>query len=116
MFLNAFVRRVCLVHEMVDFRCGHDGLLGAAYRLGLSPYDGDLVVFVGRRKDRIKLLAADPSGLWVAYKRLHSGTVSRDFKFLEDRSISTIPPSTVTKLLEGTKFETPVTGPEKKMI
>lgn len=105
MFFPVPLRRVALVHERVDFRKGHDGLMGEAYRLGLSPYDGDLVVFVGRRRDRLKLLAADSTGLWVWYKRLHAGNVPREFLFLTDPTVSFIAPSTVNKLLEGTKFQ-----------
>ena len=105
MFFPAPIRRVGLVHVRVDFRKGHSGLLGAAYSYGLSPYDGDLVVFVGRHKDRMKLLAADSTGLWVWYKILNEGTVARDFKFLSDPTVSFIAPSTVNKLLEGTKFQ-----------
>ncbi|MDQ3230468.1 MAG: IS66 family insertion sequence element accessory protein TnpB [Pseudobdellovibrionaceae bacterium] len=104
MFFPAF-RRVGLVHARVDFRKGHCGLLAASYNYGLSPYEGDLVVFVGRHKDRLKILAADTSGLWVWYKILNEGSIARDFKFLSDPTVSFIAPSAVNKLLEGTKFQ-----------
>ena len=32
------VRRVALVHRKVDFRRGHDGLLGTSYEYGYEPY------------------------------------------------------------------------------
>lgn len=105
MFFQTAFRRLGLVHARIDFRNGHSGLLGAAYRYGLSPYEGDLVIFVGRHKDRIKILAADPTGLWIWYKILNQGTVARDFRFLTDPQVSFIAPSTVNKLLEGTKFQ-----------
>jgi len=98
------IKRLCLVHHKVSFRNQHEGLLGEAYRLKLNPYDGDLVVFVGRGKKAIKLLFADQSGIWVGYKKFHEGVVSRDFKFLQDPTASVVAPSTVSKLIEGSKF------------
>jgi hypothetical protein len=95
------VKRVCLLHVRVDFRKMHDGLLGEAYKLGVSPYDGDMVIFVGRRKDRIKILFSDNNGLWVLYKRFHNGSLSKKFKFLDDPSTTVISPSQVLNLLEG---------------
>jgi hypothetical protein len=91
--------------------------LGESYRLGLSPYEGDIIVFVGRNKNRLKILAADETGLWLCSKLLHEGTVSRDFKFLNDSSVSIIAPSVVQLLIEGTKFK-PVLrleNPEKRL-
>jgi hypothetical protein len=63
-------RRLCIVRKRVDFRKGHEGLLGEAFRLDLSPMNGDVIVFVGRRRDRVKILLADESGLWLQYKVL----------------------------------------------
>ena len=48
----------------VDFRKGHDGLAALAEReLGLAPLSGIIVVFRGKRGDRIKVLLWDGSGL-----------------------------------------------------
>jgi len=98
------IKRVCLVHHRVSFRNQHEGLLGEAYKLGLKPYDGDLVVFVGRRKSAVKLLFTDPTGIWVGYKRFHKGCVPREFKFLEDPTATVIAPSEVSRLIEGSQF------------
>jgi hypothetical protein len=97
--------RVCLVHRCVDFRKGHEGLLAEAYKLGLSPYKGDLVVFVGRRKNRLKILAADTTGVWVLSKMFHNGIIPREFSFINDPEVSVIAPSAVQLLVEGTKFK-----------
>ena len=101
---TAMIRRLCLVHHSVSFRNQHEGLLGEAYRLNLNPYNGDLVVFVGRRKKAIKLLFSDLTGIWVGYKRFHEGVVSRDFQFLENPKATVVAPSSVTKLIEGSRF------------
>ena len=95
------VTRVCLVNVKVDFRMMNDGLIGVAYKLGLEPYKGDMIVFIGRRKDRIKVLFSDQNGTWVWYKRFHKGTLKKKFRFLDDPSVTVIAPSQVLNLLEG---------------
>lgn len=99
------VRRICLIHLKVDFRQNHDGLLGEAYKLGLAPYQGDMIIFIGRRKDRLKILFADPNGMWVAYKRFHKGSLSKNFKFLEDPRVTEVSPVQVMGLIEGSNSD-----------
>ena len=48
MLLTTRVRRIFLAMYKVDMRKGHDGLLAEAFKMGLDPYMGDLVIFVGR--------------------------------------------------------------------
>lgn len=98
------IKRLCLINHKVSFRMQHEGLLGEAYKLGLDPYIGDLIVFIGRRKNAIKLLFSDQNGIWLGYKRFHKGVASREFKFLEDPSVSVVSPSEVTRLIEGSQF------------
>ncbi len=38
--------------------------------LGHDPYAGDIYVFVGRAKNRVKIIAWDRSGFWLCSKRL----------------------------------------------
>jgi hypothetical protein len=76
-------RRLCLVRSKIDFRKGHDGLVGAAMSLSLDPYAGDFIIFIGSKKKCFKLLFADSTGLWVQYKKLTSNRI-RWFKFLEN--------------------------------
>jgi transposase len=42
--------------------------------LGRDPLNGEVYVFVNRRRDRMKLLVWDRSGFWIFYKRLEQGT------------------------------------------
>lgn len=66
--------RVYLAAEPVDLRRGHDGLVAIVRsRWGLNPYDGHLFVFLGRRLDRVKILAWDRNGFALYYKRLSQG-------------------------------------------
>ena len=99
-----YVKQVCLVHRKVDFRKGHDGLLGESYSLGLQPYEGDLVIFVGRNRNSLKLLLYDGTGLWVLYKKFKVGSVRRQFKFLTDPLVSTVTYSEVALLVEGAQY------------
>lgn len=105
MFALQLIKRVCLVHQKVDFRMGHDGLLGKSYELGLEPYSGDLIIFVGRHRNSVKLLVFDGSGLWVMYKKFKEGSLRKQFKFLADNSVSTISISEVSLLLEGAQYQ-----------
>ena len=99
------VKRVCLVHQRVDFRMGHDALLGESYRFGLRPYEGDLVIFVGRLRNSIKLLLFDGSGLWVLYKKFKHGSLRKQFRFMSEPLTSTVSLSEVSLLLEGARYQ-----------
>ena len=98
------IKRVCLVRHRVSFRNGHEGLLEIAYKLGLNPYDGDLLVFVGKDKKRIKLLFADDKGLSVWYKWLYKASLKKVFKFEADPAITSISQSEVALLMAGTNY------------
>jgi transposase len=66
--------RIYLSPEPVDLRRGHDGLAALVRAQGLGPlYGGHLFVFVGRRKDRCKILFWDRGGFVLYYKRLERG-------------------------------------------
>jgi transposase len=66
--------RVYLAVEPVDLRRGHDGLCALVRgQLGLDPFNGHLFAFVGRRRDRIKILFWDRGGFVLYYKRLARG-------------------------------------------
>ena len=66
--------RVYLAIEPVDLRRGHDGLCALVRgALALDPYAGHLFAFVGKRRDRIKILFWDRGGFVVYYKRLARG-------------------------------------------
>jgi len=66
--------KVYLAVEPVDLRRGHDGLCALVRgRLALDPFNGHLFAFVGRRRDRIKILFWDRGGFVLYYKRLARG-------------------------------------------
>lgn len=66
--------RVYLAAQPVDLRRGHDALVALVrHTWRLNPFDGHLFVFLGRRADRVKILAWDRNGFVLYYKRLSQG-------------------------------------------
>src|SRR6202142_2136081 len=60
--------------EPIDLRWGFDRLSGiVSERIARPPRSGALYVFFGKRRDAIKILFADASGICVFYKRLDRG-------------------------------------------
>jgi transposase len=66
--------QVVMATEPVDLRRGHDGLVTLVRTLwNEDPYGGTLFVFLGRRRDRIKVLFFRTGGFVLVYKRLERG-------------------------------------------
>jgi transposase len=65
--------RVYLASEPVDMRRGHDGLFAIVKSWGLDPFSGHLFAFVGKRRDRVKILVWHRGGFLLLYKRLERG-------------------------------------------
>ena len=65
--------RVYLASEPVDMRRGHDGLYAIVKSWGLDPFTGDMFAFVGKRRDRVKILVWHRGGFLLLYKRLEKG-------------------------------------------
>ena len=91
--------RVFLCTSPTDMRKGFDTLAVLVREgLGYDPLSGHLFLFVGRRRDRLKLLYWDRDGYALWYKRLEKGT----FKFPEGRGESLeIEAAELALLLEG---------------
>jgi transposase len=73
MILSSAIRAyVCT--EAVDMRKSIDGLSQMVVTaMGMNPLSGQVFVFIGRRRDRAKLLVWDRHGFWVLYKRIERG-------------------------------------------
>lgn len=69
--------RVWVAVEPVHMGQGHDGLAAQVkQRFGDDPFSGNLYVFVGKRRDRCKILWWERGGFVVYYKRLEKGRMS----------------------------------------
>jgi len=67
--------RIYLAAGATDMRKGFEGLYGLARdRLSSEPLSGHVFVFANARRNRLKLLFWDGSGLWVCAKRLEKGS------------------------------------------
>ena len=66
--------RIYFATELVDMRNGVDGLRALVEgALKKDPYDGHLFVFVGKAKDKVKILFWDRNGFVLYLKRLERG-------------------------------------------
>ena len=66
--------RVLLATRPVDFRRGAHSLAAlAAEVLGEDPFSGVVIVFRSKRRDRVKILVWDTSGLVLVWKQLQQG-------------------------------------------
>ncbi len=62
---------IFLAIEPVDMRCGFNRLSGIAREhLGYDPRCGAMFVFYGKRRDSVKILFFDGSGMCLYYKKL----------------------------------------------
>ncbi|MGH7435708.1 MAG: IS66 family insertion sequence element accessory protein TnpB [Polyangiaceae bacterium] len=98
--------------EPIDLRWSFDRLSGiASERIGREARSGALFVFLGKRRDAIKVLFFDGSGMCLFYKRLDKGT----FRVPEIGGAATsvaIEESALDDLLDGIDVE--VKGPSRR--
>ena len=67
--------RIFLVAGATDMRKSFNGLAGIVReRLATDPMSRHLFLFCNRDRNRLKVLVADESGMWVLSKRLDRGT------------------------------------------
>lgn len=104
MILSHRNRRIFVANYVVDFRKNHDGLLAETFKLNLNPFRGDVVIFVGRKRTRIKILYSDETGLWLSSKKFTVQSMKTKFKFLTDPSCSRISQGELAMLLDGSAY------------
>lgn len=94
--------QVFVALEAVDMRFGFERLSGMVReRMGYEPRSGALFVFVGRRRQLVKILFADATGLCVFAKRLDQGVFSLPAAPVADASHIEIDETTLDALLDG---------------
>ncbi len=93
--------RVFLCTSPTDMRKGFDTLAVLVRDgLGYDPLNGHLFLFIGRRRDRLKILYWDRDGYALWYKRLEQGTFRMPLAKPDAASIE-LRASELAMLLEG---------------
>ena len=94
--------QVFVAIEPVDMRCGFERLSGMVReRMGYEPRSGALFVFVGRRRQLVKIIFADATGTCVFAKRLDAGLFSLPASPAADASHVEIDEAMLDALLDG---------------
>jgi transposase len=94
--------KVFLATAPCDLRASFNGLWAAAQeRLGEDPRSGALFVFGNRRRNRIKILYFDGTGLIVLAKRLEKGTFAWPHSATESNAKLRLAPQALQLLLDG---------------
>lgn len=97
-------RRIFLARSPIDMRKGAGSLASLVeYGLNMDPYAGDIFLFVGKAKNRVKLIAWDTSGFWMCSKVLERGTYAIPPDAVAPDNAGTLPlsPAEIHLLLEG---------------
>lgn len=93
--------KIFLCLAPTDMRKSIDGLAGLASNvLRQDPLSGQLFVFLGKRRDRVKLLYFDGDGYALWYKRLEAGTFRLPAAAADQTSL-TLSPADLALLLSG---------------
>jgi transposase len=88
--------------EPIDLRWSFDRLAGAvAERVGREARSGALFVFFGKRRDALKVLFFDGTGLCVFYKRLDRGMFRLPESGVEGATTVVIEERVLDDLLDG---------------
>ena len=89
MFNLSSSNRFHLFNQPTDMRKSFDGLSGIIQNvLDRNPHNGDVFIFINRRRDKIKLLPWQGISFTLYYKHLEKGTFELPEYDLTDESIS----------------------------
>lgn len=76
MFGLGAATRIYLAPHAIDMRKGFEGLYGLVRdQLLCDPLSGHIFLFSNARRNRLKLIYFDGTGLWVCAKRIEKGRV-----------------------------------------
>ena len=97
---------IYLALEPIDMRLSFDRLSGLAKeQVGYDARSGALFVFFGRRKDALKILFFDGTGMCIFYKRLDRGTFQIPATPRADARHVEVDDATLEALLDGIDVE-----------
>ena len=94
--------RIFVALEPVDMRKSFNGLWAlAAQKLREDPSQGALFVFSNRRRDRLKVLYVDRTGVCVLAKRLEKGTFRWPSSARAESTKLSLTPEALQLLIDG---------------
>ena len=101
--------------EPVDMRLSFDRLAGLAQeQTGYDARSGALFIFFGRRRDSLKLLFFDGSGMVIFYKRLDRHTFKIPTPPSADARYVEVDDAALEALLDGVDIEQAVEARSRK--
>jgi transposase len=104
--------QIYIATEPVDMRFSFDRLSGLAKeRVGYDARSGALFVFFGRRRDALKVLFFDGTGMCQFYKRLDRGTFQLPEATSPKATHIEIDDATLEALLDGIAVDAPTSKP-----
>ena len=103
--------KVYLAIQPCDMRKSFNGLKSVVTEhLKADPLDGALYVFTNKRRNRLKILYFDRTGLWVLAKRLEAGTFSWP-KSIDGGTSLKLAPEALAMLTDGVDLRDGVSKP-----
>jgi len=103
--------------EPVDMRYSFDRLSGIAKeQVGYDARSGALFIFHGRRREALKVLFFDGSGMCVFYKRLDRGTFRIPEPMSEGARYVEVDDATLEALLDGIEVEVETPKPRRGRV
>ena len=94
--------------DPIDLRWGYHRLMGlVAERMGRDAKSGALFVFFGKRRDAMKVLFYDGTGVCLFYKRLDAGTFRIPSASSEDTTVVELQERELDALLDGIDIDVP---------
>lgn len=94
--------KVYLALEPQDMRKSFNGLCALiSDHLQADPYQGALYIFTNQRRNRLKILFWDGTGLWVACKRLEQGRFSWPKPSSKSQKRLSLTPEALAMLTDG---------------
>ena len=101
--LNFSGRRIFLCGTPVDMRKSFDALADMVrLHLGMDPFQGDIFLFIGRDRQRLKALVWKGDGFWVAQRRLESSRLAPPSLWGGSAAALPLAAAEVTALLQAT--------------
>ena len=97
-------RRIFIARAVTDMRKSFNTLAAMVeHQLEHDPFKGDVFVFIGRKRNRLKVLVWDASGFWLCARRLEKGTFALPQPLLEAASTAVlqVSPAEIAMVLEG---------------